>query len=282
MRKLVVSADRDFVIPRKVVLKSAVLTLTRTNPLLEVAFRKELVPTQLLSNTVVCDTSDKIENLKALARHLQDLPETQKVKEVVRLVRSTLSFPYEEQKSLHNRFEELEQHFSASIQHELLSSFVEAGVGKCRHFADLFMVLGREAGLAVNVFHGYAKNFERPDTHAPLFKSVGLGDSLPHAWNEVSLCNGQWIPIDPTADFQGFETQNIPLFKKYYEGTDSLPYLLRLPHGWRRDEAASSIAEPVSRVILTFDTLPSESVEFNFGILDAKSLVSGLYVEVRA
>ena len=43
------------------------------------------------------------------------------------------------------------------------------------------------------------KNLSRPDTGQPIFKSVEVNNDMTsgHAWAEIQLSDGRWVPIDP-------------------------------------------------------------------------------------
>lgn len=54
--------------------------------------------------------------------------------------------------------------------------------GVCQHFANLFAAIARGVGLPTKIIVGYA---------------VGGGSSFGHAWNEIEVEPGVWIPVEP-------------------------------------------------------------------------------------
>jgi len=69
------------------------------------------------------------------------------------------------------------------------------GRGDCGQYADLFIALCRSAGVPARFVGGFA--LHDPKTGEP--PVVGS-----HAWAEVLLPDGTWVPVDPTGDEEGF------------------------------------------------------------------------------
>ncbi|RLI90706.1 MAG: hypothetical protein DRO89_05400, partial [Candidatus Altiarchaeales archaeon] len=158
----------------------------------------------VLFHTVTIDSSDKLNKLKEKARELKELPERDRIKAVNELVRKTLRYPYELGR------EKISEEAGKRVN---LSEVVEKGVGVCGHFSALYAVLAQEAGLKVAPQSGKVKNIMRPGTGERLFKAYELGEEIYHAWIEIELNDGTWIPVDPTANVVGVE-KGVDVFKE--------------------------------------------------------------------
>lgn len=62
---------------------------------------------------------------------------------------------------------------------------LEAGVGKCMDYSDLFVALLRANGIPARSVFGYV--------------AFTAHDNPLHAWPEVYLCRQGWVRFDPTA-----------------------------------------------------------------------------------
>ncbi len=62
------------------------------------------------------------------------------------------------------------------------SQILERGGGVCQHFAILYAAIARATGLPARVISGYA---------------LEARQSFGHAWNEVEIQDGVWLPLEP-------------------------------------------------------------------------------------
>lgn len=98
-----------------------------------------------------------------------------------------------------------------------LSQVIERGYGVCQHFAIIYLWLAQKAGLNGIFIHclaGWLKNIVRSDTGQRLFKTeFEEGDAPAHAFVEIQLSDGRWIPIDPTTNLFGDTAEGLALFR---------------------------------------------------------------------
>lgn len=89
--------------------------------------------------------------------------------QVAKIVTSTITYDYS---SLQN----------GSIYALKTSEVLARKTGVCQHFANLFATLARGVGLPTRIVMGY------------LVGPEGMGM---HAWNEIEVSKGKWIPVEP-------------------------------------------------------------------------------------
>jgi hypothetical protein len=168
---------------------------------------------------------EETDDLVRKARDLQKEPEDKRIKEVVKLVRETIKYPYQEtleeiQKTDEKEADWIKENACGDVTGNVkLSEIVEHGYGACRQYSILFALLAQEAGLrGTTEFSSTWKkmnNIIRPDTKEKLFKTVPLGEiDPPHAWNEVQLSDGRWIPVDATANLIGIDSNSLEIFQR--------------------------------------------------------------------
>lgn len=99
-----------------------------------------------------------------------------------------------------------------------LSELIEKQYGVCRHLAVVYLWLAQKAGLKGAIFgsgHSVIKNIERTDNKEKLFKSAEISQRLPaHAWVELKMSNGRWLPVDPSTKLVGDTKENLAMFRK--------------------------------------------------------------------
>ncbi len=216
-RKLELRLKEGFLSPNvRRELKGPISCITTMKPIVEVTFNRKPPVFGAIDNTrprQIVGPSQKLETLKTMAMALRTFGEKVRIAELVDMVRKNLVYPYPGS-GLEARFDALENDakqdddkrlsLGKGVRSENLSVFVDAGIGKCRHFAALYGILGASANLDVELLGGIVRNFNRPDTKLPAFKSIPLGVQVEHAFNEVHL-NGERIPVDPTANMVCFD-----------------------------------------------------------------------------
>ena len=69
------------------------------------------------------------------------------------------------------------------------------GRGDCGQYADLFIAMCRSAGVPARFVGGFALNETQPG-QPPVVGS--------HAWAEILLPDGSWVPVDPTGEEEGY------------------------------------------------------------------------------
>lgn len=170
-------------------------------------------------NKVEVKFQDETLGLLKEAERLRDLPEEQRLEALVDLVRSKLAYPYVEvMEEAQTRNPELTKWFekrfgkNPSIWKLELNEFLKKGYGDCKIMSAAYLAAAQSAGLRgicggnpSNIPGLALKNISRPDNGRPIFKSVEVNRDLEstHAWVEIQLSDGRWIPVDPTAKMIG-------------------------------------------------------------------------------
>lgn len=169
----------------------------------------------------------KLADLMRQAAELQTLPEDQRILKLVELVRANLVYPYSETiNELKQTDSKLAQWLADRFGDEAkivngisVNDCLDRGYGNCKIMTSTFLVLAQAAGLR-GMFgqNGEDKvsNLIRPDTGASMFKmgEVGRPVTFSHAWAEVQLQDGSWIPVDLTANMAALTPEMFDLFKR--------------------------------------------------------------------
>lgn len=162
--------------------------------------------------------------LMRAAEKLKELPEAERLGAVMKLIHEKLKYPYPEttendsrdnpdlKKWLDERFGERPR-----IGDLELNEFLERGYGDCKIMATAYLLAAQSAELrGIYANSGTAlKNIKRPDNGQPIFRSVEVDRDLnsAHAWVEIQLSDGRWIPVDPTANMIG-EGEMLKVFQE--------------------------------------------------------------------
>ena len=166
------------------------------------------------SNSVEVKFEDEALVLMEEAEKLAELPEEERLIALMELVRSKLKYPYPDvmevaQTENPELKEWFEQRFgkNPSIGNLRLNDFLKNGYGDCKIMAAAYLIAAQSAkmkGIYANSGTSL-KNVVRPDTGKPVFKSVELDrdTNSAHAWVEIQLSDGRWIPVDPTTNMTG-------------------------------------------------------------------------------
>lgn len=201
------------------------------SPELEIVVEKqpiELVEGGVYSgNAILFDAeTEKMQSLASQAENLRDLPESERLGSVLRILRSEVNYAYNEvlekvadtDPDLAKWVAENTGLNAARVYKVPLSEIIEKGYGVCRHLAPAYLWLAQKAGLKgaiLNSDQGVIKNIERSDNHQPLFKSVEVGDTVAaHAWVEIKTSDGRWIPVDPSTGLVGDSDEGLAMFKE--------------------------------------------------------------------
>lgn len=159
--------------------------------------------------------NDTTRYLAGQATALQTLPEEQRPRRVLELLRGSVQYAYPGVvKELQASDPELGAWVAANVSTNRqgappvkLSDVLQSGYGVCSHLAPAYLWLAEKAGLEGGIFTsdtGVITNVLNPETGQPLFKSTDVGQPAEaHAWAEIRLSNGQWIPVDPSTGIIG-------------------------------------------------------------------------------
>lgn len=179
----------------------------------------EKQPTKITNGTVIENITVDRENpaiqpMLEQARQLKDIPERERPRKIMELLRSNVQFAYNEVvDELAKTKPELAEWVarntginSSSATPLRLSEFVDAGHGVCRHLSVAMLVLADEAGMQgayqTTAPHREAKytahNVVRRDNGEPLFKMSKVDDPIGgHAWVEIRTSKGEGYLLTP-------------------------------------------------------------------------------------
>lgn len=166
------------------------------------------------SNSVEVKFQDEALALMEEAEKLQELPEEERLVALIELVRSKLKYPYPDVMEVAQaQNPELKEWFEKrfgerpSTWNLELNEFLRNGYGDCKIMAAAYLIAAQSAKMrGIYANSGVSlKNVIRPDTNKPIFKSVELNrdTNSAHAWVEIQLSDGRWIPVDPTTNMTG-------------------------------------------------------------------------------
>lgn len=160
--------------------------------------------------------SPEFDEIRREARKLGELPEMERPRKLVELIRGRVRYAYK------STLEELQPLDPGKVDWAInklrtkeakLSEILTMGLSECDQFAMLLLLLGNEAGLEGTIASYKSEidnrnniiNVNRIDNGEPLFKSFGVGSPLigGHAWVEFKMKNGDWMPVDPTTNLVG-------------------------------------------------------------------------------
>jgi len=172
------------------------------------------------------EPSEQMKAITAEAEQLKGLPEEERVRAVLDLLLSHLQYAYEDRVEK-VRAEDPEKAdwisknvgVKESAMDVPLSKVFENGFGVCNHLSSAYIWLADKAGLkgallASQPGSGMLKNVLNPATGEPLFKSAAVGKPLEsHAWTEIQMPDGRWLPVDPTTKLVGDTEQNMQTFR---------------------------------------------------------------------
>jgi len=158
------------------------------------------------------------------AEQLRVLPEEERLVALVELIRKKLKFPYPEviedvqdDIKLKEWFEKRFYNGSFVGGDLELNEFLENGYGDCKIIAAAYLVAAQASnlkGIYAFASNNKLKNIQRPDNGESVFISSEINKYLKtgHAWVEIQLSDGRWIPVDPTTNMIGLDKM-IEVFK---------------------------------------------------------------------
>ncbi len=177
------------------------------------------------ANSVEVKFQDESLSLMQEAEKLAELPEEERLVALTELIRSKLMYPYPDViESAQAENPELREWFETrfgphpSVGKLELNDFLRNGYGDCKVMASAYLLAAQSARMK-GVYASSSnslKNVVRPDTGKPIFKSVELDrdTNSAHAWVEIQLSNGRWIPVDPTTNMIGLKEDMMEAFRQ--------------------------------------------------------------------
>lgn len=107
-----------------------------------------------------------------------------------------------------------------------LSQVVDHTYAICRHIAVGYLALAQEAGIqgayatyqapgTIDDPRFLMRNVMRADTQTPLFRSTPVGNVFydGHAWVELKMSDGEWLPVDPITQLVGDTREAMETFR---------------------------------------------------------------------
>lgn len=210
------------------------LALNAQNPTSpEILLTIEKNPIRLVEGKSYCNSAVKIDKetsvmqaLASQAESLQTLPEEKRPRAVMNLFRSQVHYAYNDvvaklAESNPDLAEWIAKNIGLNSFSGLtvpLSELIEKKYGICRHLAVGYLWLAQKAGLEGIIMtsnHNVIKNVTRRDNGEKLFKSIEVGKTASaHAWVEIKLSDGRWIPADPTTKLVGDTEEELDVFRQ--------------------------------------------------------------------
>ncbi len=222
------------------------------------------LPGKTIDNITIDSESPKLQEMREEARVLREIPERERPRRLLELLRSNVGFAYEDVMAeiAVDRPETAswvaENTGPKVYKNVTLSQVVDYGYGVCRHLSVAMLDLAREAGME-GAYASYSppmaptpeqdpryliKNVIRPDNGKPIFRTGAPGDYAwsAHAWVELKTSDGEWIPVDPTTQLVGDTLEGLETFRE-----------------------ANYIAFPTAS--FRIDGLPPDTKDYDFGSL---------------
>jgi len=178
----------------------------------------------LYGDVLLATDSEKMAALADRAQLLKELPEHERARPLLELLRSELNYAHSDEiEALSETDPERAQWISvnsgvsATADNVPLSDVFEAGFGVCRELSVGYLWLAQQAGLRgvlSNSRYGTIQNIQRTDTDEPLFKSVDVGEPPnDHVWVELQMSDGTWLPVDPSVRLVGDNEEELRMFQ---------------------------------------------------------------------
>lgn len=202
----------------------------------------EKVPTPVeygtaIENITIDKESPKLQEMIKQAQTLRDIPERERPRRILQLLRSNVHYAYTDvleevaktDPELAKWVAENTGIDSSSAKPITLSEITDKGYAVCRHLSAAMLVLAKEAGME-GAYLTYsspvfakekpnpkylARNVVRRDTNQPLFKMGDVGEPIwgGHAWVELRTSDGEWIPVDPSTQLVGDTPEGLETFR---------------------------------------------------------------------
>jgi len=213
-------------------ISSPKIDLASNKPPLELVIEVEKHATAVDVGTVlhmikINEPSPRYQRMLEEARALKQLPERERPRKLVELLRSNVQYAYPSKikelevndPPLAERIKQILVLRADDIDEPLpLSEIIETGFGVCKHLSVAMLPLAEVAGLkgALCASHsGRIKNVIRKDNGQPLFKLYDVGNTTdPHVWVELQISNGEWIPADPATQLVGDNLESLTTFEE--------------------------------------------------------------------
>lgn len=171
------------------------------------------------------EENDFTKDLVSLAEKLSTIEnERQRIDELLAVMKSKISYGYNEviesRAKEHNVSVEFMQRMGVQGNEQMgFDEVAKYGVGVCGHLSASYLYLANKAGLKGIVVNSDPErtpvNIMRTDKDKKLFRSADIGNRTSnHAWVEIQLHDGTWIPVDPSTDLTGTTEEGMNMFRE--------------------------------------------------------------------
>jgi len=200
---------------------------------LEVALERIVTPAtegNIIDGITIDRESPQLQQMYEQAYALRELPEAERPRKVLEILRSRVHYAYgnvmaEVAKEDPERAAWVDEYIHGD-KDVTLSQVVDHTYAICRHIAVGYLALAAEAGLQ-GAYATYQagwnesdprflmRNVQRADNQMPLFRSTPVGEVFhdAHAWVELKMSNGEWLPVDPITQLVGDNPQAMETFR---------------------------------------------------------------------
>lgn len=187
----------------------------------------------VIENITIDRESPKLKQMLKQAEDLKDTPNREKPRKLLEILRANVNFAYSDaldelsksNPQLSKWVAENTGISSSSAKPLTLSEVTDAGYGVCRHLSVGMLALAKEAGLNGAYLTNASgmrgdpmpiKNIIRKDIQQPLFKMSPVDQPMygGHAWVEIEVAEGEWIPVDPSTQLVGDTQEGMEIFKE--------------------------------------------------------------------
>lgn len=202
----------------------------------------EKLPTEIyeganIDGIIIERESTKLREMLAEAESLKDIPDHEKPRKLLEIVRRNISYPYDEtieeiaatDPTLAEWISRNTGPKSQGYNPVSVSKIVDTKHGVCRHLSVVTLMLAKEANMegaylttsspllgTVKSDSNTLMNVINPKTGEALFKSASPNAPVlgGHAWVELKTKDGTWIPLDPTTQLVGDSPEELETFRK--------------------------------------------------------------------
>lgn len=197
------------------------------SPEIIITFEKQPITLEVgktygLHNVCFDKETPKMLEIAKEAETLLQIPENERPRKVMELLRKHLEFAYDDKvetlsKTEPERAKWVKENIQGLVYNFPLSEIFEKEFGLCRHLSIAYLWLAQYAGLEGVEMKNHEKiiNIQRTDNGEKLFKMAEVGQPAPeHSWVEIKTSDGKWIPVDPSTKLVGDTKEGTEMFKK--------------------------------------------------------------------
>lgn len=163
------------------------------------------------------------EFIKTVEKLAEIQDERERIDALLKLLKSQVTYGYEntlieKAEALGIEKQELDKFGAKGNANVKFTELLKYGVGICGHLSEAYLYLANKAKLKGIIVHSHDLhppiNVLRKDNSKKLFRSVNLSEKTAnHAWTEIQLQDGSWIPVDPSTELTGTTKDGLETFK---------------------------------------------------------------------